>query len=90
LEIEEKDDKLIVNVDIPGFSKKDIEVVIIENVLKIEAKNHNEDQKREYSRTITLPSKVETENVDGFYKNGVLTLEMPKIKELEGKKVEIK
>jgi HSP20 family protein len=88
--IEERDDKLILNVDLPGFEKEDIEVTIKDDILKIEAKNHNEDKKREYSRIITLPSKVETENIDGFYKNGVLTLEIPKIKELDGKKIEIK
>jgi HSP20 family protein len=85
----EDGNKLIVNIDLPGFAKNDIKLRIIGNVLSINAKREpEEDLATVYyrQRPITIDKKVQLpfsisddEKVIGTaeYVEGVITLEIP-------------
>ncbi|MGI9190701.1 MAG: Hsp20/alpha crystallin family protein [Chitinophagaceae bacterium] len=74
----------------PGLSKQDFQVQLDQHLLTIayEKKQENEEKKdhfirREYSsrsfkRTFTLNEKIDTENIQAAYENGVLTITLPK------------
>lgn len=87
-DIYEKDGKYYVEMDIPGFDKKDISINCENGYLTIEAeKNYeNEDKSKKYIRRERTYGKVkrqfyvgdiETENIKAEFKNGVLKVIVP-------------
>jgi len=94
--IKETDTNYIVSVDLPGINKDDINVELNDHILKIsgqrksEVKKENEKVFKEeqnfgsfFSR-ITLPEDVRTADMNAEYKNGVLTISMPRIETVKG------
>ena len=93
-----------IEIDLPGISKEDIEITTEDNVLTIsgERKLKEETQEDDYykveskygkfSRSFTLPEKVDVSAIQAESKNGVLEVIIPKLKEEETKpqKIEIK
>jgi HSP20 family protein len=91
-----------VEVDLPGIKKEDIDIDVQNNVLTIsgERKTKKEVKEEDYykiesqygkfSRSFTLPEKVDTENIHAESKNGVLEVIVPKLKEEEKKVKKIK
>jgi len=82
----------------PGFSKKDFEVTINENILNVcgEKKNETEENQEDYTRkefsynsfkrSLQLPKSVNADqNVKATYKDGILKLNLQKNKEAEAK-----
>ena len=96
-DLKETNEELIAKFDLPGIDKKDIHLKVTENTLEVKAEKKEElKEEREgffrqerayrgfYRRTL-LPKKVKPEQVQAEYKNGVLTVHLPK-KEIEAKK----
>ncbi len=88
-DIVDKGDRYILEAEMPGFGKDDINIYIDDNKLTIEAK-HSENKeennanyiRRErrygsFTRSFDV-SDVDTEAISADYNNGVLTLELPK------------
>jgi len=100
----ESDDAYYVEVDLPGIKKEDIEITTEDNVLTISGERKYKDEVKEddyykvesrygkFSRSFTLPEKVDVENIHAESKDGVLEVVIPKLKEEENKprKIEIK
>ena len=90
VDINESSDTFIINADLPGIKKSDIEVKIEENVLilkaerKIDKKNVNEkyhfSERRSgtFSRSFKLPKSVKEEKITADFDNGVLSIIIPK------------
>lgn len=89
-DITEKDDKYILEADLPGFKKEDISVDIDKDCLIITAEHKSEDKeenadsyiRREryygsYTRSFNVKG-IDTEAITAAYNDGVLTLTMPK------------
>jgi len=93
----EKDSKWILEVDLPGVEKKNIDVTITSGHLVIKAKleelyrvsRHGYVTEFEYfKKVIGLPPHVNTRKIETKFKNGVLTITIPKI--ITGKKISVK
>ena len=77
-----------VSAELPGMDEKLVEVLVENEVLTIcgEKKSESEDQGRRFSeryygrfeRSIALPFEVEEEKAEASFKNGVLTVTIPK------------
>ena len=103
-DVYEKGGKLITELEVPGFTKKDITVKIDKRILTVEAKKENkkEDKNKNYfrserinsfiKRSFVLPKDVSVEGVDTILRDGVLTITFDKLlKEKEKpKEIEIK
>jgi len=106
-DIQETDKEVIAKVDLPGVEKKDIDLKITENMLGIKAeKKHEETEKKKgffrqersyagYQRAFSLPARVIPDKSLAEFKNGVLTVKMPKkekkkLKEEKVKRIPIK
>jgi HSP20 family protein len=99
-DVEETEKEILVNADMPGLDKKDIKIKATEDTLEILAETKIEKKEKEKGRLLTersygsyyrsymLPSKVKPDKITSTYKDGVLSIKMPK-SELK-KKVEIK
>lgn len=101
-DVSETDKELIVKGEVPGMDKKDINITVSDGMLTIrgekkhEKKEENEQYHRverrygAFSRTMRLPHEVEADKVDATYKEGVLSIRLPKSEAVEPKKIEIK
>lgn len=103
-DIQEKENKVIATFELPGADKEDIELNVTDNKVevKVSKKAEKETKKKgaysyssfsqHFYRTLPLPAGVSAENADANYKNGVLTVEIPKLKleEKKKKKIDIK
>ncbi len=102
VDITEKDDSYIMKAELPGISKEDVKITLKENHLTIhgEKKKEKEEKDKNYfrservygsfQRTFTLPSSVRVEKIEANFKDGVLTIEIPKVEEAKPKEIEIK
>lgn len=96
-DIREDKDNYVIDIDLPGFDKKNIKIDITDGYLTINAKVNNEDNETkkgkyirkeryygECSRSFFIGDEVKPENIKANFKNGILTLEVPKM-ENQGK-----
>ncbi len=96
------DEKLIVRVEMPGFSPDDIDVSIMNQTMTLKGTRAQEElgetdifhrQERghgKFVRTVELPFAVEADSVTASYKRGILTLEMPRAEADKPRKISIK
>ena len=101
VDITENDANFIVKAELAGLNKDDINVSLKNDVLTIkgEKSSVNDAEKDDFKiserrygkfvRSFKLPSKVDRDKIDASYKDGVLTLELPKIEEAVPKNIEI-
>jgi len=95
LEISETEKELHVAAELPGLEEKDVEVLLADGVLTIrgEKKSETEDKERQFSerfygrfeRQIPLGAEVEADKVEASFKNGVLSVTLPKSEAAETK-----
>lgn len=102
IDLYEEDDKYIVKADLPGVTEKDVELTLHDNVLTIKGQKetHKEEKKKnyyrseriygEFSRSITIPGKIDSDKIAAEFKDGVLSIVLPKKEESKTKKIEIK
>ncbi len=101
MDIVEDEQNIIIKVDVPGMSQKDISVEIHDDVLiikgekkveeEIKEKNYHVSERRygSFIRQITLPDYVEPEKTKAKVKDGVLTIVIPKREEVKPKKISV-
>ncbi len=102
MDVYEKKEGLVAEVEMPGVDPKTIEVSVENNFLKIEGKKEEkkEEKKKGYyrkeiksgylKRMILLPEEAEQGKVKAKYENGVLKIEIPKSKKARAKKKTVK
>ncbi len=100
LDVLERDDKIVIRADVPGFEPADIDVEVRGDNLVVcacqseESKGEPEGEfhwkKQEFYRSVPLPADVDAEHVDASYRNGVLTISLPKTEQAKAKKIEVK
>lgn len=90
VDLSETDEEVILSMELPGISEEDIEVNISQDVLTVSGEKKQETEENEkgwyrmerhygsFKRAIPLPVEPDLENVDASFKNGVLTVKMPK------------
>lgn len=79
----ETENAYLAAVDMPGIKAEDIKIDIDENMIKIEAHrvdhySENEETKRDYNFQFSLPTNVDSENINAHYENGVLEFALKK------------
>ncbi len=100
VELSETDREIRVTAEVPGMSEKDVELLVEEGVLTIrgEKKSETEDKDRGYSeryygrfeRRIALPSNVDERGANATFRDGVLTVTLPKSADTErGRRIPI-
>jgi HSP20 family protein len=102
LDVAEDEDNYVVKASVPGIPADNIDVTVSDNVLTIKGEIEDEREKEErnyhlrerrygmFSRTISLPSNVEADEIDASYDNGVLTLQIPKAEVVKPRKITVK
>ena len=102
VDIKEDNISFVLTADIPGLSKSDIDLLVEDNMLKIsgsrDTNNENDNVEYHYKertngtfhRSFKLPSTVDEENISASFRNGILTVVLPKTEEVQPKQRSIK
>lgn len=89
-EVEETDKEIVVRVETPGMEKEDCRITIDGNVLNLSGEKHFARETHDstyhiteraygaFQRTIPLPASVYVDKAEASYKNGVLSIRLPK------------
>ena len=93
IDVAETESEIVVAADLPGLDEKDVEVSLAGDLLTIKGERKTESEKRllsyrinertfgSFSRSIALPSGIDADAVHASFKNGVLTITIPKTQE---------
>jgi HSP20 family protein len=97
LGLEDRADAYVVHAEVPGFEPADFDLEVQDNrlVLRAEKKAESKDEqghsfrRQSYERVVTLPAGFDREKIEAAYKNGVLTVTLPKTEVARPKKIAI-
>jgi HSP20 family protein len=101
VDIYETENDLVLKVDLPELNEKDLDIRVENNMLtirgerKFEEKTSRDNYLRveraygSFTRSFSLPNTVDTDAIHAEYKNGVLTVQMPKRAEAKPKQVKV-
>ena len=101
VDIYEDAEKVTLKLEVPGVEEKDLDVRVEDNTLTVKGERKFEKEEKEenfhrierrygsFYRSFTLPTTVDTENVDAKYNAGVLKLELKKKPEAQPKQIKV-
>jgi HSP20 family protein len=102
VDVSEDADGVTLTAEIPGMSREDIEVTVDNGVLTLAGEKRTEETREEtgyhrterrygrFERRIRMPQYVDVDSIDATYKDGVLTLRMPRAEAAKARSVQIK
>ena len=102
LDVVENDNAYVITLELPGAKREDVSLEIHDNVLSIRGEKKSEreekNEKRHYvertygsfGRSFTLPANADAERVKATFKDGVLTVELPKTEAAKPRLIDIK
>jgi HSP20 family protein len=100
VDVYETKDDLVVTVELPGMNDKDIQLSLVGEMLSIKGERASTPQNEEgvyrgerwfgrFERNLSLPYPVQTDKVKASYRDGVLSINLPKAEELKPKAIKI-
>ena len=102
LDVVEHDNEFVLQAEMPGIKKDDIEITLENGVLTISGESKSEKEEREgervirqerrygkYVRSLRLGKEIDEKNVKANYKDGILELVLPKSEEVKPKKISV-
>jgi HSP20 family protein len=101
VDIYEDPQKVVLKLEVPGIEEKDLDVRVENHTLTVKGERKFEKEEKEenfhrierrygsFYRAFTLPSTVDTENIQAAYNAGVLKLELKKKAEAQPKQIKV-
>ena len=100
LDLYQNNDNVIAVVELPGMRKEDIEISLHDGTLTIagerkgESSNGEKSERSErfigkFRRSISLPTRVDSAKVNATYKDGILTVTLPKAEDAKPKQIQV-
>ena len=101
VDVYEDEKAVVLKLEVPGVEEKDLDISIEKNTLTVKGERKFEKEEKEenfhrierrygsFYRAFTLPSTVDTENVQANYNAGVLRLEFKKKPEAQPKQIKV-
>ena len=105
IDLYETDDELVLKARLPGINPEDVDITIDDGDLIIKAELSSDlalDEAKEWSwyrhelyhgavgRRISLPTLVQSDNIEATFRNGQLTLVLPKAEEVKPRSIKVK
>ena len=102
LDFSESKDAYVVKTEIPGIDPKEIQVSVDSGMLTIKGEKKQEKEQKDehyyrversygsFSRSVRLPGAIEGDKVNATFKNGVLTVSLPKSAAAKGTQIPVK
>ena len=101
LDVYEDKDNLFVKAELPGMKKEDIEVSLNDGMLSISGERKGETKSEgaevyrserffgRFQRNVAFPAAVAADKIQAAYKDGVLTVTLPKAEETKARKIDV-
>ena len=101
VDIYENGDSLVLKAELPGINPDDVEIRVEDNTLYLKGERKFEKEVKEqnyhrversygtFTRSLSLPNSIDADKVAANFKDGVLTLTMPKKEEAKPKTIKI-
>jgi HSP20 family protein len=100
LDLYQTNDDIVAVVELPGMRKEEIEISLNDGTLTIsgerkeETANDDKNARTEripgkFRRSISLPTRVDANKVNASYKDGILTVTLPKAEEVKPKQIQV-
>lgn len=101
VDVLEKDAKFILNLELPGVSKEDIKIQIDNHTLIVEGEKKKLKEEHgdycykserifgKFKRSIELPKYVDTDKINADFKQGILSIHVPKVEASKSKTIKI-
>jgi HSP20 family protein len=93
VDIDETDKEMVITAELPGVSDKEVEVSLVGDVLTIKGEKKSEKEQKDstyverrfgsFARSVRLPFEVKDGQVDARFKDGVLTINVPKPRDMQ-------
>ena len=102
VDISETDAEYLIKAELPEVKKEDVKVTVEEGVLTLQGERRQEKEEKgkkyhrversygSFVRSFTLPESVDEAGVKAEYKDGVLSLHLPKIEKVKPKAIDVK
>lgn len=102
VDVAETDNAYHLRVDLPGVRREDVTINADENRLMISGKRHRQETKEgqdflrverssgSFYRSLSLPAGINADKSNATFENGVLTVEIPKLKASKSKQIKIR
>jgi len=100
LDLYQTTDDIVALVELPGMRKEDIELSLHDGMLTISGERKSDVSENDkaarserfvgkFRRSISLPTRVDANKVNATYKDGVLTVTLPKAEEVKPKQIQV-
>ncbi len=100
LDLYQTTDDVVAIVELPGMRKEDIEISLHDGMLTISGERKDETSQDEkngrserlvgkFRRSVSLPTRVDSTKVNATYKDGLLTVTLPKAEEVKPKQIQV-
>ncbi|MDX1689234.1 MAG: Hsp20/alpha crystallin family protein [Candidatus Promineifilaceae bacterium] len=103
MDVSETDEAYIVKVAVPGITPEELDITLTNNVLTIKGELESAEEQEEegevyhmrelrygsFSRSLTLPERVNADDVEAHVENGILTVFIPKSEESKPKQIPV-
>ena len=100
LDLYQSNDNVVAVIELPGMRKEDIDISLHDGMLTISGERKQESGNGEkaerteryigkFRRSITLPTRVDAAKVNATYKDGILTVTLPKAEEVKPKQIQV-
>ena len=100
MDLYQTNDDIVAMVELPGMRKEDIEISLHDGMLTISGERKDENAEGEkaarterfvgkFRRSISLPTRVDSNKVNATYRDGILTVTLPKAEEAKPKQIQV-
>jgi HSP20 family protein len=101
-DVTEEEHQYSVTIDLPGLKRDDIKISVANGMLTVSGERKRESESKEqgyvrverehgsFARTFTLPRTVDGKRIEASYKDGVLTIALPKSEDARPKSIDVK
>jgi HSP20 family protein len=102
VDIAEKEDRFLVSLEVPGVAREDVKITLQDRILTIRGEKKQEKESKtsnlhrverlygSFQRSFTLPSTVRGDGIDASYRDGILSITIPKAEEARPKEIDVK
>jgi HSP20 family protein len=101
VDVAETDTEITVTAELPGVKQEEVDVTITDDILTLKGEKKEEKEVKEknyhriertygsFQRSINLPTGVQADKAKAAYKDGILTITVPKVEEAKPKQIKI-
>lgn len=102
VDIFDKGNELVLQAELAGVKKEEIDIRVENNVLLLHGERKREHEMKEeqyyrsersygaFTRSFTLPATVDPKKIEASFKDGILTVRMPKVEEAKPRHIDVK